>query len=131
MDEKLSTKITAIEQCLSWIKRQQQSKEWQTNEMIKKELLLNLEKACLASIECTSFLISQKNLAVPKQAREGFGLLETMGVVNRETANHLKKMLAMRGLVAHEEGVKPAMIESFLINEVGGLEDFCRAVKRL
>ena len=131
MDELLKAKLNTIETCLSWIKEQHQSGEWHENALVRKELLLNLEKACQASIDCTSQVISLKNFTPPKLAKEGFDMLENLGVVDRELSNHLKKMLAIRGLVSHDEKVKPAMIESFIINEVGCLGEFCGAIKKV
>lgn len=131
MDELLKAKVDTIESCLSWIKEQHQTGEWQTNELVRKELLLNLEKACQASIESTAQVIVLKSFTPPKLAKEGFEMLENLGIVSRELSNHLKKMLAIRGLVSHSEKVKPAMIESFIINEVGCLGDFCKSIKKV
>tara|TARA_B100001250_G_C19678482_1_gene734760 strand:- start:683 stop:1078 length:396 start_codon:yes stop_codon:yes gene_type:complete len=130
MDELLKAKLNIVETCLSWIKEQHQSGEWQDNDLVRRELLLNLEKACQASIDCTSRIIALKNFTPPNQPKEGFDMLENLGVVSRELSNHLKKMLAIRGLVSHSEKVKPAMIESFMLNEVGCLGEFCRSVKK-
>lgn len=131
MDEVMQAKVSTIENCLSWIKDQQRSGDWQADTLVKSELLLNLEKACQASIECAGQIIVQKKFVVPKQPKEAFSMLETLGAIPGDTVNHLKKMLVMRGLIAHDQNIKPAMLESIIINEVAALEVFCRAVKRL
>ncbi|WP_421873678.1 type VII toxin-antitoxin system HepT family RNase toxin [Marinoscillum sp.] len=131
MDEVISGKVATIESCLVWIKKQNQSAEWKEDQLVKRELLLNLEKACQASIDCSAKIIEQRSFTVPKLPRESFSMLESIGVVSGDTVNSLKKMLAMRGLISHDENIKSTMLESIIINEISCLEDFCKSVKRI
>ena len=71
MDDVIIAKAATIERCLKRIK-QEAEHNWKTDFTHQDALLLNLERACQASIDAASHIVRIRKLGIPKQSREVF-----------------------------------------------------------
>ncbi len=64
-------------------------------------ILLNLERACQASIDLALRIIKIQGLGLPKESREAFDILELHGVLDSELCGELRSMVGFRNVAVH------------------------------
>jgi uncharacterized protein YutE (UPF0331/DUF86 family) len=64
-------------------------------------ILLNLERASQASIDLALRLVTVRGLGVPKESRDAFELLAINGLLDRELANAMQRMVGFRNVAVH------------------------------
>ena len=86
MDDVLLGKAAIIERCLRRIDEEYRGHEAElaTNFTRQDSILLNLQRACEASIDAAMHLVRLHRLGIPTDSRAGFSLLVQAGVVGRQ-----------------------------------------------
>lgn len=66
-------KIDTIERCINRIKEVYDNNPENLNDYTKQDsIVLNIQRACEASIDLAMHIISEKKLGVPQSSRDGF-----------------------------------------------------------
>lgn len=85
MDSIVLQKISIIERCLKRISLQKSSFEVLTNNFDKQDIIImNLERAIQACIDCAQYIVKQNKLGIPQFSRESFELLELNGIIGSD-----------------------------------------------
>lgn len=92
MDDVIQAKVATIERCLKRIEEEAAS-DWKTNYTHQDALLLNLIRACQATIDFAAHIAKRKHLGVPKITGEFFSLLEDANIISTQSASGLRKMV--------------------------------------
>lgn len=131
MDDVIRAKVSTIERCLSRIE-EESKKDWKENYTNQDALLLNLERASQATIDCATHIIRKKKLGIPSVTREVFTLLEEAQVIEPALAESLRKMVGFRNLAVHDyANLNLNILQSILDNELDVFSDFCRVVLKM
>lgn len=94
-------KINTIERCLMRIQEEYENNPENLKNFTKQDsIILNIQRACEASIDLAMHIISEKKLGLPKTSREAFKLLEEAKIIDTSLAK--------------------------TPNEYGGLPQYCR-----
>ncbi len=103
MDEVLLGKAAIIERCLRRIDEEYRGHEDElaTNFTRQDSILLNLQRACEASIDAAMHLVRLHRLGIPTESREGFSLLVRAGLMESGLGGHLEAMVGFRNVVVH------------------------------
>ena len=103
MDEVLLGKAAIIERCLRRIEEEYRGHEAElaTNFTRQDSILLNLQRACEASIDAAMHLVRLHRLGIPTESREGFSLLVRAGLLETEMGGHLQSMVGFRNIAIH------------------------------
>jgi uncharacterized protein YutE (UPF0331/DUF86 family) len=73
-----------------------------SNQTKQDAIILNLLRACEATIDAAMHLVRVRRLGIPQETREAFDLLERAGVLDPELAQRLKKMVGFRNIAVHD-----------------------------
>ncbi len=65
-------------------------------------IVINLQRACEASIDMAMHLVRIKALGLPKTSAEAFTLLERVEIITPALADRLRKMVGFRNIVVHD-----------------------------
>lgn len=65
-------------------------------------IVLNLQRACEASIDLAMHLVRVRRLGVPQESRDAFDLLERAGLINPDLAVRMKRMVGFRNVAVHD-----------------------------
>jgi uncharacterized protein YutE (UPF0331/DUF86 family) len=90
------------------------------NDLIRQEsMLLNLQRACEATIDLAMHLVRVDRLGIPKASRDAFDLLEQAGALPSDLARSLRSMVGFRNVAVHDYrkldlGVARAIVERHL-----------------
>lgn len=116
MDDVINAKVATIERCLTRI-REESRQNWQENFTHQDALLLNLERACQASIDAASHVIRIKKLGVPKQSRDTFDQLFDADLISESLCSELKNMVGFRNIAVHDYASLNLKIVTSIIDE--------------
>ncbi len=100
-----------------------------SNQTRQDAMILNLLRACEASIDAAMHLVRVRRLGIPQETREVFDLLEAAGVLEAGLALRLKKMVGFRNVAVHDYQKLNLEIVRRIVTE--HLDDFLEFARRL
>jgi len=124
-------KAAIIRNCLKRIKEDYHGfeKELEDNFMRQDAIVLNLQRACEASIDLAIRLIRIKKLGIPQDSRDAFAILEKEGMLNKDLSHKLQNMVGFRNIAVHNYQKVNLHILRSILNE--HLEDFELLIQEL
>ncbi len=128
-DDVLLNKIGAIERCLRRVEEEYHGHEHelQSNFTRQDSIVLNLLRACEASIDLAMHLVRTRKLGLPQESREAFTLLEGAGLLTGELAARMRTMVGFRNVALQDyRKLSLGVVKSILENH---LDDFRRYVE--
>ncbi len=128
MNEVIQNKVATIEKCVLRIESEM-SHDWKNNYTHQDALLLNLERACQATIDAANHIIKTKKLGLPKQNRESFDLLQQGDIINESLASEMKKMVGFRNIAVHDySSLNLQVVENVLHTKLIYFKQFCESI---
>ncbi len=128
MNDILVNKAATIERCVKRIHEVYEGNPRNLNDYTKQDsIILNIQRACEASIDIAMHIVSERKLGVPKASREAFKLLHESDILDADLAKTLMNMVGFRNIAVHdyqtlELGILQAIIDKHM-------EDFKRFTK--
>lgn len=103
-DDVALNKVASLERCVSRIREVYGGDEkYLYDDPTKQDsILLNLQRACEISIDLAMHIVRKRRLGVPQDSRDAFELLCGAGLVDRELATTMKRMVGFRNVAVHE-----------------------------
>jgi uncharacterized protein YutE (UPF0331/DUF86 family) len=104
MDEVILNKVEVIERCLKRIAEEYQGHEDElaTNFGRQDAIVLNLLRACEASVDIAMRVVKIKKLGVPQDSREAFKRLSEAGLLPLDNAERMRSMVGFRNIAVHD-----------------------------
>ena len=134
MDDVLLNKTEIIERCLKRIAEEYQGHEGEleTNFTRQDSIILNLQRACKASIDAAMHLVRIHRLGVPQQSREAFTLLQKQGFLSPELSLRMQAMVGFRNIAVHNyKKLNLAVVRSILEQHLTDFRDYSRRLIEL
>ncbi len=89
----------------------------------------NLQRACQQCIDLANHTIRMRKLGLPKETRESFRLLAQNGIIPRDLAAKLEKMVGFRNTLVHQyQQLDIALMIEVIENHLDDLADFTSLV---
>lgn len=103
MDEVLLGKAAIIERCLKRIAAEYRGHESELEHNFTRQdaILLNLQRACEASIDAAMHLVRIHRLGIPGDSKQAFVLLKNAGQLAPHLADNLAAMVGFRNIAVH------------------------------
>jgi len=104
VDDVLLNKIAIIERCLKRVGEEYRGHEHELHSNFARQdsIVLNLLRACEASIDLAMHLVRSKKLGLPQESREAFTLLEQSGLLDGALAERMRAMVGFRNIAVHD-----------------------------
>ena len=116
-------KIDTIERCINRIREFYDNNPENLNDYTKQDsIVLNIQRACEASIDLAMHVISEKKLGVPQSSRDGFDVLNKNNLIDDKLTKNLKAMVGFRNIAVHDYKKIEIKIVQMIIEK--HLEDF-------
>ncbi|MFJ7664206.1 DUF86 domain-containing protein [Lysinibacillus sp. NPDC097162] len=101
--EVILNKVATIERCIKRIHEVYEQDPNNLKDFTKQDsIILNIQRACEASIDLGMHLVSERKLGLPKTSREAFLLLQEDGIINAQLAKSLMNMVGFRNIAVHD-----------------------------
>ncbi|GAK04612.1 hypothetical protein JCM19037_3044 [Geomicrobium sp. JCM 19037] len=123
-------KVTTIERCMKRVKEVYEDNPKSLFDFTKQDsIILNIQRACEASIDLAMHIVSIHKLGLPQTSREAFDLLEKHEYINAQTAKDMKSMIGFRDVAIHDYQKLNLDIMQGIIEHY--LEDFIQYTKQI
>ena len=94
-------------------------------------MVLNLLRACEASIDLAMHYVADGRLGVPQSSRDAFSLLEKAGKISSEISASMRNMVGFRNIAVHSyQDLQRPILEAILDRHLGDFERFIHELSR-
>ncbi len=128
MDDVALNKAAVIERCLGRVRAEHGDDPKSLDNLTKQDsIILNLQRACEASIDLAMHLVRKHRLGIPQDSREAFELLALAGKLDRTLADALKRMVGFRNIAVHDyQALNLTIVEAIVRTRLADLAAFAR-----
>lgn len=103
IDDMIINKIQVIERCLKRVNEVYENNPENLLDYTKQDsIVLDIQRACEATIDIAMHICAKFKLGVPQNSREAFELLVENDVLSRELGNKMKAMVGFRNIIVHD-----------------------------
>ncbi|WP_226679910.1 type VII toxin-antitoxin system HepT family RNase toxin [Sutcliffiella horikoshii] len=96
-------KISTIERCIKRIREEYDNDPLNLKNFTKQDsIILNIQRACEASIDIAMHVVSEKKLGIPQSSRDAFDYLSSHTIINENLSLRLKAMVGFRNIAVHD-----------------------------
>lgn len=133
MNDIILNKTATIERCFHRIHEVYEGNAENLKDFTKQDsIILNIQRACEASIDLAMHVVSERKLGVPKASREGFKLLQEAGLIEEQLAKTLMNMVGFRNIAVHDyQALELEILEAILEKHINDFKDFTKVVLQL
>lgn len=127
----LLNKVAIIERCLIRIEEEYlgHEQEFESNFTRQDSIILNLQRACEATIDAAMHLVRTRKLGIPQESRDAFDMLKDEGVLSLDLCERLKAMVGFRNVAVHDyRKLNLDIVRSVLETRLDDFREFNRVV---
>lgn len=96
-------KVSIIERCIKRIHEEYKNTPANLKNFTKQDsIVLNLQRACEASIDLAMHIVAERKLGLPQNSRDSFTLLESEGIIPSSLSKKMKAMVGFRNIAVHD-----------------------------
>jgi uncharacterized protein YutE (UPF0331/DUF86 family) len=123
-------KINMIERCLFRVQEVYSNDPANLRDFTKQDsIILNIQRACEASIDLAMHIISEQRLGLPQNSRDAFDMLHVKGIIDENISKRLKAMVGFRNIAVHDYQTINIDILNQIVNK--HLSDFTDYTKQI
>lgn len=133
MNDVLLNKTMIIERCVKRIHEVYEGNPENLTDFTKQDsIILNIQRACEASIDLAMHIVSEQKLGLPKASREAFKLLEEANIIEASLAKTLMNMVGFRNIAVHDyQAIDIDILEAILEKHIDDFKDFTKLVLKM
>lgn len=133
MNDVILNKTTTIERCVKRIHEVYDGNPANLTDFTKQDsIILNIQRACEASIDLAMHIVSERKLGVPKASREAFKLLLDAGLIENSLAKTLMNMVGFRNIAVHDyQQLDLNILKAILEKHIDDFKDFSKVILQL
>jgi uncharacterized protein YutE (UPF0331/DUF86 family) len=123
-------KVSIVERCIKRIHEEYENNPLYLEDYTKQDsIILNLQRACEASIGLAMHIVAKKKLGLPQNSRDAFSLLEENGIIPPSLSQKMQAMVDFRDMaVLDYQDIKLDILQKILKNH---LVDFIQFTKTI
>lgn len=102
-DDVVLNKAAIVERCVARVREVHAGDDANLlDDLIRQDsILLNLQRACEASIDLAMHVVRSRRLGLPQESREAFDLMEQAALLPPEIARAMRAMVGFRNVAVH------------------------------
>ena len=102
------------------------------NFTIQDAVVLNVQRACEASIDLAMHVVAARRLGVPQDARDAFARLGAARLLPPELVGRMQRMVGFRNIAVHDyRAIQVPLLAQVLDERLGDFEDLIRHLHSL
>lgn len=132
MIDVIANKTENIQRCIRRINEEYENNEKNLLNYTKQDsIILNLQRACEASIDIAMHIVSESGFGVPQNSRDAFNMLEEHRIINNELNKRMKAMVGFRNVAVHDyQTVQIDIIKAIIENHLNDFIFFSDQIKK-
>ncbi|MEA5007093.1 type VII toxin-antitoxin system HepT family RNase toxin [Clostridium tyrobutyricum] len=126
MNDVVLNKISVIERCIKRIKEEYDNNPENLKNYTKQDsIILNIQRACEASIDLSMHIISERKFGIPQNSRDAFEILFNNKIIDENLMRKLKSMVGFRNIAVHDyQTVNLDIVKAVIENHIDDLKKF-------
>jgi len=126
MDDVTLNKVAILRRCLARVREELQGDLSRLEDFtIQDAIVLNLLRACEASIDLAMHYVAEGRLGIPQTSRDAFELLLQAGRISSGCASAMKKMVGFRNIAVHSyQQLQRPILEAILQTHLSDFEAY-------
>jgi uncharacterized protein YutE (UPF0331/DUF86 family) len=123
-------KISIIERCIKRINEEYANNPEHLKNFTKQDsIILNLQRACEASIDLAMHIVAEKKLGLPQTSRDAFTLLETEGIIPSSLSKKMQAMVGFRNIAVHDyQEINLLILQKIIENHLVDFMQFTKTI---
>jgi uncharacterized protein YutE (UPF0331/DUF86 family) len=132
MDDVTLNKGAIVRRCLARVREEFQDDLSRLGDFtIQDAIVLNLLRACEASIDLAMHYVAEGRLGIPQSSRDAFELLLQAGRLSPSCASAMKKMVGFRNIAVHSyQQLQRPILEAILQAHLSDFETYLEELSR-
>jgi len=95
-------------------------------------IILNIQRACEASIDLAMHIVSIKKLGLPKKSRDAFQYLQEANIIDDNLAKTLINMVGFRNIAVHDyQSIDLDILQAIIENHLTDFTAYTKVVLKL
>lgn len=127
----LLNKAAIIERCLVRVNEEYRGHEHEleTDYTRQDSIILNLQRACEASIDAAMHLVRVRKLGIPQESRDAFEMLCDAGIIDRHLCDRLMAMVGFRNVAVHDyRKLNMEIVANIVEDHLDDFKAFCSVI---
>ena len=128
-DDVIFNKAGIIERCVARIREEHDGDDSNllSNFTRQDSIILNLQRACEATIDLAMHIVRVNGLGVPQETRDAFQFLAEANLLDNEMSVNLMKMVGFRNVAVHDyRSLNLEIVQSIINNDLNLFLDFSK-----
>lgn len=123
-------KISIVERCIRRIHEEYESNPVNLKNFTKQDsIILNLQRACEASIDLAMHLVAENKLGLPQKSRDAFALLEEKGIISTTLSRKMQAMVGFRNIAVHDyQEINIVILQKIIESHLEDFTEFTKTV---
>ena len=133
-DDVVLNKAASLERCIKRIREVygENDVNLYQNLTAQESILLNLQRACEAAIDLAMHVVRKRRLGVPQDSRDAFKILHDHGLLDKESAESMKRMVGFRNIAIHEyDALNLDIVKAIITHRLDEILTFGQTMIRL
>lgn len=120
--------MTTVERCIHRIHEVYEGNPKNLEDFTKQDsIILNIKRACEASIDLGMYMVSKQKLGTPKTSCEAFALMQEAGLLEKDLAKTLMNMVGFRNIAVHDyHALQLDILEAILEKHIDDFKVFSK-----
>jgi len=128
-DDVILNKAGVIERCVARVREEHDGNDdnLMNNFTRQDSIILNLQRACEATIDLAMHLVRVKKLGIPQESKDAFLFLTEAELLNKKLSERLMKMVGFRNIAVHDyKKLNLEIVKSIVNNDLDVFLDFSK-----
>ena len=123
-------KISVIERCIMRIQDVYANAPTNLKDYTKQDsIILNIQRACEASIDLAMHIVSEQRLGLPQTSRDAFDMLQSHSIIDVDIAKRLKAMVGFRNIALHDyQTINIEILKQIVEKHLGDFTDYTKQI---
>lgn len=128
-DDVILNKAAVIERCVARVREEHADDDSNLVDDVTRQdsIILNLQRACEATIDLAMHLVRTHRLGIPQESRDAFALLGEAELIDSSIADKLMRMVGFRNIAVHDyRKLDLDIVKSIIHDDLGVFLDFTK-----
>ena len=126
-------KYEIVERCINRINEEYENNSENLEDYRRLDcIVLNLQRACEATIDIAMYIVSTRKLGIPQTKKEAFKKLEENNIISKDMSKNMQNMTGFRNIAIHDyKEINEERLKEVIEKHLNELLEFARQMLNL
>ena len=126
-------KYEIVERCINRINEEYENNSENLEDYRRLDcIVLNLQRACEATIDIAMYIVSTRKLGIPQTKKEAFKKLEENNIISKDMSKNMQNMTGFRNIAIHDyKEINEEILKELIEKHLNDLLEFARQMLNL